>query len=325
MRGLQMAADGKTYGIAYHDGPEVFMYRADLFGDRSEQERFAARFGYPLRPPETWSQFLDVAHFFTRPDEGLWGTCVAAFPDGHNNVYDFLIHLWSRGGDLFDARWRPRFHDRFGQEALQFYVDLFHRDSVVSSECLNLDSVKCGFYYASGKAAMMWNWCGFAAVAELPAFSSISGTNVCTIVPRGANPEGQHTSLNIYWVLTIPVGSAHQAEAYQFIKHVSSPAMDKITSLAGGNGTRLSTWRDPEVRALYPYYQIIEAVHQNVHSPPAIPEYPAINEVLNQMVETAVKGQTTVSQALNRAAEEVEAILDQAGYYAKGGEGGGRP
>ena len=49
---------------------------------------------------------------------------VAGLNDGHNNVYDFLIHLWSRGGQLLDERLRPAFDSLRGQAALQFYVDL---------------------------------------------------------------------------------------------------------------------------------------------------------------------------------------------------------
>ncbi|HXI17276.1 MAG TPA: extracellular solute-binding protein [Chloroflexota bacterium] len=315
MRGLQRGPDGKTYGLPYHDGPEVLMYRTDLFGDPGEQARFRREHGRDLAPPETWAQFLEVAQFFTRPDEGLYGTCVAAYPDGHNNVYDFLIHLWSRGGALFDAAWRPRFHDAPGQDALRFYADLFHTYKVVSPECLALDSVKCGFHYAAGKAAMMWNWCGFAAVAEVPHFSQIVGRNACALVPRGDGPGGRHTSLNIFWVLAIPSGSARKEQAYAFLKHVAGAEMDKVTSMAGGNGTRLSTWRDPEVQATYSYYRIIERVHEAVHSPPSIPEYPAVNEVLSQMVDSVVTGRREVPQALHDAAQATEQIMAEAGYY----------
>src|SRR5439155_11916981 len=34
LRGLQTSASGSTYGLPYHDGPQMFMYRGDLFDDR---------------------------------------------------------------------------------------------------------------------------------------------------------------------------------------------------------------------------------------------------------------------------------------------------
>jgi multiple sugar transport system substrate-binding protein len=77
LRKLQTDAEGNFYGLAYHDGPEVFHYRSDLFGDQLESKEFQKRYGRPLGIPKTWTEFLEVAKFFTRPKEGLLGTLVA--------------------------------------------------------------------------------------------------------------------------------------------------------------------------------------------------------------------------------------------------------
>ena len=85
--------------------------------------------------------------------------------------------------------------------------------------------------------------------------------------------------------------------------------MDKVTSLAGGTGVRLSTWNDPEVRALFQYYEELEAVHQGSDTMPGIPEYPAINEVLSRMTRDAVQGRKSVGAALREASAECAALL----------------
>src|SRR5579859_7220967 len=151
MRLLQTDSHGRIYGLAYHDGPEVLMYRTDLFGDADEQARFARRYGRPLQPPRTWAEFLDVATHFTRPDEELYGCVVAAQPDGHNNVYDFMLHLWSRGGTLLDAKMRPAFASPEGEAALGFYVDLIQKHRVTQPEPWTYESVASGNFYASGR------------------------------------------------------------------------------------------------------------------------------------------------------------------------------
>ncbi|WP_248927515.1 extracellular solute-binding protein [Paenibacillus hamazuiensis] len=314
MRGLQIGEDGKTYGIAYHDGPEMFIYRSDLFSDPQEKAAFSGRFGYELAVPRTWTQFVDIAKFFTRPEEGLYGALTASYPDGHNNVYDFLIHLWSRGGELVTTGWEPVFHRCEGQEALQFLVDLIHKHRVVPMEALEMDSVRSGNYFAQGGVAMMWNWAGFAAVAEMPRVSRIAGKVRTGLIPGGDGPGGRHMSLNIYWVLGIAAGSRNPDMAYRFIKETASAVMDKATSLCGGNGTRLSTWRDEEVRRKFPYYEHIEEVHKQVNSPLPIPEYPAINEVLSQMADDALRLRVSVPDALEKAAEQVRIILKKAGH-----------
>jgi multiple sugar transport system substrate-binding protein len=306
--GLQNDAAGHVYALPYHDGPEIFHYRTDLFGDPREQQRYQQQHGRPLRVPETWSEFLDVARFFTRPGDGLYGTVVAGLNDGHNTVYDFLIHLWSRGGRLLDDRLRPVFHGPVGVEALQFYVDLITKHGVCPPRTLEYDSVQAGVAYAAGEGATMLNWSGFMAVAQLPPSVIIDKTR-CAPIPRGDGPNGRHASLNVYWVLGICAGSTQPELAYQFLKETASPAMDKITSLAGGTGVRLSTWNDPEIRRQFQYYEVIEQVHHGADTLPAIPEYPAINAVLNRMSWDAVQGRKTVVQALQDAADECNAIL----------------
>lgn len=310
---LQRSANGDVYALPYHDGPEMFMYRADLFENPAEQAAFREQFGYALRVPETWSEFRDVATFFTRPAQGLYGAMIAGMNDGHNNVYDFFLHLWSRGGRLFDEHWRPAFHDAIGREALQFYANLILKDKVCPPKTLEYDSVASGIAYAAGEAAMMWNWCGFSAVAELPP-SKIIGQNRVGLVPRGDGPNGRHMSLNIYWVLGIPSGSTQQALAYDFMRFCAAPEMDKITAQSGGTGVRLSTWRDPAIQQQFGYYTAIEAVHRSVESPPRIPEYPAINEIFNQMQHAVVTEAKTVDAALSDAAQHIESLMRSAGY-----------
>jgi multiple sugar transport system substrate-binding protein len=315
VRRLQCDPNGHVYGMAYHDGPEVFMYRTDLFGDPTEQARFERTCGRPLTVPKTWGEFLETARFFTRPDDDLCGCVVAAKPDGHNDVYDFMIHLASRGGQLFDDKWRPTFDSQSGREALRFYLDLIHKHKVTQPDPWEYESVASGDYYASGRAAMMWNWCGFHAMADLPTYSRIPGRTRSTMLPAGDGPAGRAVSLNVYWCLTIPVGSEHKDEAWRFLRHLSTPNMDLLTTLEGLNGCRLSTWRNPEVRRQFQYYEVIEAVHQQAIGLPQLAEYPTINEILNAMMAAAVSGRKDAATALRDAAAETEALLGEKGYY----------
>lgn len=315
LRRPQQDAAGRTWGLPYHDGPEVLMYRTDLFGDPAERARFRRAHGRELAPPRTWSEFLDLARFFTRPAEDLYGCVVAAKPDGHNDVYDFLIHLWSRGGVFLDERWRPAFASPEGEAALRYYLGLIHEHRVTQPAPWEYDSIAAGELFASGGAAMMWNWAGFQTVADLPELSKIPGRTRSTMLPAGDGPRGIPVSLIVYWVMTIPAGSRQKDAVWSFMRHLASPAMDRITALAGGSGVRLSTWNDPEVRRRFGYYEVIEAIHRQARTLPAIPEYPAINEVIDRMMARVVTGGHPVAKALREASAETEQILAAAGYY----------
>jgi multiple sugar transport system substrate-binding protein len=313
LRGLQQDRQGRVFGIPYHNGPEVFMYRTDLFGDPIEQQRFQRAHGRQLTVPRTWSEFLDVARFFTRPDEDLCGCVVAAKPDGHNDVYDFTIHLASRGGQLLDDQGRPAFYSPEGEAALCYYLDLIHTYRVTQPLPWEYDSVASGEFYASGRAAMMWNWIGFLSVADLPSMSKIPGRTQATMLPSGEGPRGRAVSLIVYWVMTIAAGSRDPDAAWALLRHLATPEMDAITAEEGGSGTRLSTWRSPTIRRQFPYYAIVEDIHQHVETMPAIAQYPAFNDVLNNMLDAAVQGRESVSDALRHASRQAEAILEARG------------
>ncbi|GAA0271933.1 extracellular solute-binding protein [Cryptosporangium japonicum] len=276
----------RVYGLPYHDGPMMLLYRPDLFADAGERAGFAARFGYPLAPPVTWDQFLDVARWFTRP--GLHGTVLAGLPDGHNDVYDFLLQLWSRGGDLSSPSGPA------AVSGLEFLRRL-HAENLVDPASLEWDSVASGERFAAGGAAMMVNWSGYAAMCA-------PGSVACAPVPGGV-------SLNIYWVLVVAAGCSSPERAYEYLRHVATPEMDVITSLEGANGVRLSTWRDPRVRALSPCYAVMEEVHRTVVSPPPVTAWPAVSEMLSAAIAGAVRGRSEPGEALLAAAAEIERVL----------------
>jgi multiple sugar transport system substrate-binding protein len=309
MRDL-VSYDGATYGVPYHDGPEIFHYREDLFESVAEQRAFREAYGRPLSVPRTWAEFVEVAAFFTRPDEGLWGTIVAAKPDGHNDVYDFAIQLWSRGGRLLDDDGRPAFDSPEGRAALQFYHDLIHEHRVVPPEAVEMESVEAGQFYADGKAAMMWNWSGFGALAEAPD-SAVFGHTSYGLIPRADTPAGEHTSLTVLYGLTIPAGTDHADLAYDFVRHVASPENDRITTLEGASGTRFSTWRDPDILRTNRFYSVVEEVNTGpVNTLPRVPAYTELNEILDEMVEAAVVDRSaSVDEALATASERAEELL----------------
>src|SRR5690606_19479676 len=59
---------GKKYMVANdHDG-QVMYYRRDLFEDPEHQAAFQEEFGYELRVPTTWDEFVDAASYFNGKD-----------------------------------------------------------------------------------------------------------------------------------------------------------------------------------------------------------------------------------------------------------------
>ncbi len=304
LTGMQQFGDA-VYGLPYHDGPECLVYRTDLFGDAAEQAAFAGRFGYPLDIPRTWEQFEDVARFFTRPDDDLYGTVFAAFPDGHNTVYDFCLQLWSRGGELTDTDGRPTFNTPEAIAALDFHRRMVADRRVTPPGLEEIDSVKSGELFASGAVAMMVNWFGFAAVCEQPGCPVKGKTGVTTLPSAEGIPP---VSLIVYWLLAVAAGSPHPDEAYAFARHCCTPAMDKLTTLEGGIGCRLSTWSDPEVNALIPFYSELAHLHEGTRTLPRSRDLPALIHIIDEAVQTAISSEEPTEAILRRAQSQAAGL-----------------
>lgn len=290
--------DDRVLGLPYHDGPECLIYRRDLFEDAAEQLRFEQQFGELLAVPRTWNEFHRVACFFTRPEQGLYGTVFAGYPDGHNTVYDFCLQLWSRGGELFDRNGAMLLDTPEAREGLEYYRSIFHDRSAIHPGSGTFDSVKSGMAFAAGEVAMMVNWFGFAAMSETIDASRVKGKTAIAAIP---SQSGQGISLNAYWIMGIPSGSLHQETAWRFLAHCAGPEMDKLLTLEGGIGCRKSTWSDREVNHVIPYYHRLETLHENARDLPRLTNWSNLAKVIDEMMLDAIQSDEAIAEITLKA------------------------
>ena len=161
-----------------------------------------------------------------------------------------------------------------------------------------IDSVKSGELFASGAVAMMVNWFGFAAVCEQPGCPVKGKTGVTTLPSAEGLPPA---SLIVYWLLSVAAGSPHPEVGYAFARHCCAPAMDKLTTLEGGIGCRLSTWSDPEVNALIPFYSELARLHEGTRPLPRSRQLPTLVHIIDQAVQAAIATDEPSAAILRRA------------------------
>jgi multiple sugar transport system substrate-binding protein len=293
-------------GLPYHNGPECLIYRRDLFEDPYEQAKWLEAYGDILRPPRTWSEFRRVAKFFQRPSSSLYGCIFGAYPDGHNTVYDFLLQLWSRGGQLFCEDGSPCLESPEATSALQFLCEAIVDSERTHPGCRQFDSVRAGQAFADGEAAMMINWFGFAVAAQVADNSRVSGAVSVSPVPG----DGKHSpvSLNIYWLLSVSSGTAHPDISYRFIRHCADVEMDKLLTLEGAVGCRRSTWTNGDINAQIPFYYRLQELHENAREIPRQAKWPQINKVIDELVQDAYTGKRPFSRLLADANAKIAAL-----------------
>lgn len=184
------------------------------------------------------------------------------------------------------------------REALDFYRELLNDGSAVHPGSRKFDSVKSGSAFADGEIAMMVNWFGFASMAETHRESKVRGCVAVAPVPGGAGPRA---SLNAYWVLGIPSGSAHQDLAWSFLRHCASAEMDKLLTLEGAIGCRKTTWSDADVNAAIPFYHCLEDLHEEARELPRLTHWAELSAVIDRMVLDAIDTSEPSASILRRA------------------------
>ncbi|MGB6194111.1 MAG: extracellular solute-binding protein, partial [Terracidiphilus sp.] len=237
--------------IPWHDGPECLVYHADLFADPERR---------------------------------------AAFPDGHNTLYDFALQLWSHGGDLLDSAGVPWLTSPAAIAALDFYRRVLRDPSLCHPRSPELDSTQSGDVFLDGEVAMMANWFGFAARACRDG-SPLAGK--VAIAPVPAEEGSPHVSLSVFWALAMGTGSRAKDLAWEFLRFVAAPERDLGITRHGAVGVRLSTWRNADLQARIPPYREIETISLGARQLPAGPQMAAFAAVIDGVVTRA----TTTGEA----------------------------
>ncbi|MFI1744124.1 ABC transporter substrate-binding protein [Thalassobellus sediminis] len=299
--------NNQVYGLPFHDGPECLIYRKDLFENKTEQTTFKNQYGYDLQPPKTWNQFTDIAAFFNRPEQNLYGCVFANYPDGHNMVFDFCLQLWTRGGSLLDDNNQININQPEAIEALDFYRKLVNNQKTTHPKSKEFGSVEAGMAFATGEAAMAINWFGFASMCEVIDDSKVKGNVDIAELPHSENHKS--ASLNVYWLYTIGSGSKNKKIAYDFLRFATTAKSDKLLTNEGGIGCRKSTWNDTEINKTIPYYHKLSRLHENALTLPQTPIWPKVAALIDAMVLNAINENVPSKQLLEDTQNNIQKII----------------
>ena len=121
------AGSGKFFAAPCETDATGFAYRKDWFEDPAEQAAFKARYGHDLTVPDTWEQFIEVAEFFTRPDEQRYGCVLLTGRSYDALVMGFQQVMWAFGGSWGDPATREvqgHVNSSASVEALTFFKSL---------------------------------------------------------------------------------------------------------------------------------------------------------------------------------------------------------
>ncbi len=313
------AEDGKLYGQPFYGESSFLMYRKDVLDAQ----------GIQMPPRPTWRQVADIAARVDGKVPGMAGICLRGQP-GWGQVFAPLTTVVNTfGGTWFEKDWTPKVNAPEFKAATQFYVDLVRAHGEVGApqagftECLN--------NLVQGNAAMWYD--ATSAAGSLEADDSpVKGKMGYAAAPV----ERTESSGWLYaWSWSIQQASQKKDNAWKFISWASSKEYEELVGEQVGwssvpAGKRASTYENQEYLKVASAFAeptrdaIAGADPRNpgVQPRPAIgiqfidiPEFTDLGTQVSQYVSSAIAGQMSVDEALDRGQRLAEDVAER--YQAR--------
>ncbi|MEA3355921.1 MAG: extracellular solute-binding protein [Candidatus Bipolaricaulota bacterium] len=281
-----------------------------------------------ISPPRNWGELLTATQHFKkkkiRNRYGL-GDYPLAFPGGleagETTSYILLPLLWSAGEEVFvDGKINL---GEGARQVLSFLVDLVHRYKVAAPKVISCEWNRAPILFGQGQTALSFGGsyekfiiCQAAGWGE-EEFKKRVG-----FLPFPAGPKGTATTMASGMVYSIFRQSKAHRQALEILKRAVSPGVMKdFCCSTGQNPPRISVARALDPQKDWFLYNTSRLLY-NARVRPLIPEYAAVSEQLQAMMENALSCRMTVEEAVGWAEQVIGAIMSgidesQLSYYGR--------
>ncbi|MFN7948296.1 MAG: ABC transporter substrate-binding protein [Blastocatellia bacterium] len=255
--------------------------------------------------PQTWDEFRAAAKKLTR--NGVFGFQI---PIGTSEwtVWTWQCFLWQAGGEILTPdKKSAAFNSPAGVAALDFWRALLD-DGVA-----NFSETDAGYKpdnILAGRIAMTingpWNYAALKEQkdAEIGVFA----------LPRMARAA---TNIGGESLFLFKTDARRERAAWEFMKFVMSPDFQVDWAMNTGYlPVAKSAANDPRYQAFLQANPFIRAYNDQMpvgRTRPSIPQYPALSQTLGKYLEAALYGKLSSKDALDRAAAEVNSLLQSSG------------
>jgi multiple sugar transport system substrate-binding protein len=328
-------ADGDLFGVPMEAFTKMYLYRKDLFNDPAIQEAFKAQYSYDLAPATTHQQYQEIADFFTQYGKDnnmeLWGTTVQGSTGHPASTYEFLesiaptfgVYNWGISADFkATAADGGGLNGDKAKAALNYWVGLL-KNAPPESTSSTWDEVASTF--AAGRAAQGLVYFENGAWIATDADRSVVVGNVGVALPpleEGvmADAEAGTGYIGYYdgGAFGIPHSSKNQEAALLFLQFIAQKEVQPGWALAAPRITHTATFDDPAVlendAKVDGYYTLLKDQGYLFGGAPAFPFHAAVRETIDPFIHKALAGEITPDEALDQAAEAVNAKLVELGY-----------
>lgn len=285
--------EGKHYAYPLAGYANVLNYRKDVLAEAG------------IEPPKTQEELLAAAKALTKANEDFYGIALLG-AKGSAVAQDYMAWVQQHGGSILDENGKPALNTPENVAILEFFGSLFEYAPPGATDYW-WDQRETAF--RSGNVAMMEGWSIARAGYENPEISSIVGKVDVTTAPVAEGMEPKYGFGG--WGIGINADSENSEAAWEFIKWITSPEIQKEWIRNDGAPIRRSTLEDSELNAEYPWFPLLLESFEKGDGDyrPRIPEYSIIQDALGSAVNGYLVGEMGAQEALDQAQAQVEAAL----------------
>jgi multiple sugar transport system substrate-binding protein len=310
---------GEIYGLPTDGDTWILYYRKDLFEDPKEQEAFKAKYGHDLKSPATWDEFNNIAEFFTRPDQNLYGA--TEWRVKGVTYWWFFERLGSLGGTYFGDGMKPAINSSEGVKALE---DLKAMNQYMAPDVLSFGYVETVAAFSQGQAAMLITWPAAGKNFVDAKASKVIGKVGYTTVP-GYEVDGKPNPKTMTvpgYSMVVNSNTKNPKEAVYLVAQwlTSTEQLKRANMNLSGNTDvlRESVFSDPEMRQIFDGAgEYLDAQKANIAQgfpEPILPGYDEYMQALEIEISRYMTDEISSAQeVLDNAAAEWEKITDKHG------------
>ncbi len=289
-------------------------YRKDLFEAPAEMTAFKAKYNRDLAVPKTWMELRDIAEFFTRPDQNLYGLSLYTQKDGDAITMGVQNVLFSWGADWGDqATYKVDgvLNTPQAVEALEFYRELYAFAPPGSANDFWQEGVN---KFTSGQVAMSMNYFAFFPGLANEATNKFAATTGYFSNPAG--PDGKsYAALGGQGISIIKyIDAEKQAASLEFMKWLSTDAVQQKWAELGGYTCNNAVLQSEEFLGNTPFNPAFAETMQKVKDFWSVPVYADLLTVAQtDFHKFVVNGEGTAQATLDNIAKQHDEIFKKAG------------
>jgi multiple sugar transport system substrate-binding protein len=306
------------YAIPWLTNTESLLVRRDLY------DKYVKRLGIAL-PGDTAATAWTFDHDFIPAAKALTGTADSRYgmsmqvKRGNSVVWEYsnLLHVF--GAAYFDAKLHPTVDTPEMLKLLKTYIGFYRDLKVAPPEATGWEHAEDAGALASGYCAMKLTWNhelnGWIMNPGTSKFYNDFETHWMVLTQKNVPTVAPSVQGGYFMAVPVYIDEARAKEAFKFIVWLTSKDIHKEFVLMGPTPARMSTMRDPEVLAKWPWITTYRNVIHTPFTRTNIPEWSMIEYNIAINLSRAMIGEMTPEAALKDLQDRLYFLMQRAGYY----------